>query len=131
MLLKRKPKYWAKNLSAILQAKIDPLMNKVEVHEYQKDPLNLIYPMYLNSPSFSYQWASLSHVFTSYPDPTINSKLHLPIDGFFQYFPLAPTLKLGEVSIWNKNLSRMCNWRGRSRGKLKRKWCRWLWVYNL
>ena len=106
MLSKRKSKYSAKNLSAALQAKIDPLVNKVGVHKYQKDPLNLIYPMYLNPPSFSYQRASWSHVFTSYTDPAISSKLHLPIDGFFQYLSYAPkllsTLKLGEVNVWAK-----------------------------
>jgi len=95
-----------------LQAEIDPLMNKVGVHEYQKDHLSLIYPMYLNPPSSSYQWASRSHVFTSYPYLAINSKLHLPINGFFQYFSYAPkllsTFRLGEVSVWTKNLSKMC-----------------------
>ena len=113
-----------KNLFAALQAKIDPLVNKVGVHKYPKDPPSLIYSMYLNPPNSSYQQASLSHVFTSYLDPAICSKLHLLIDGFFQYFPHAPklhsALRLGEVSVWVKNLSRMCTWRGRSRGKLKR-----------
>ena len=112
-----------KNLSAVLQADIDPLVNKVEVHEYQKDPSSLIYPMYLNPPSSSYQQASRSYVFTSYSDLTIGSKLHLPINDFFQCFSYAPklllTLKLGEVSVWVKNLSRICKWKGKSRGKLK------------
>ena len=78
--------------------------------------------MYLNPPSSSYQQTSLSYVFTSYLNPAISSKLHPPINGFFQCFPHAPkllsTLRLGEVSAWAKNLSRICNWRGRSRGKL-------------
>ena len=47
MLLK-KLKYLAKNLSAALQADIDPLVNKFGVHEYQKYLLSLIYTMYLN-----------------------------------------------------------------------------------
>ena len=121
---KKKPKYLVKNLSAALQAKINPLVNKVRVHKYLKDPPKLIYPKYLNPPSSSYQQASPSHVFTSYLDPAISSKLYLLIDGFFQYFPHEPKLhsafRLGEVSVWTKNLSRMCNWRGRSRGKHKR-----------
>ena len=83
MLSKRKPKYSAKNLSVALQAEIDPLVNKVGIHKYQKDPQSLIYPMYFNPPSSSYQWVSRSHVFTSYPDPAISSKLHLPINDFF------------------------------------------------
>ena len=124
MLSKRKPKHLVKNLSAALQAKIDPLVNKVGVHKYPKDPPSLIYSMYLNPPSSSYQQASPSHVFTSYLNLAISSKLYLLIDGFFQYFPHEPklhsTFRLSEVSVWTKNLSRMCNWRGRSRGKLKR-----------
>ena len=122
MLSKRKPKYLVKNLSVALQSEIDPLVNKVRVHEYQKVPPSLIYPMYLNPPSSSYQRASWSYVFTSYPDPTISSKLHPPLKGFFQCFPYAPkllsTLSLGEVSVWAKNLSRICRWRGRSKRKL-------------
>ena len=124
MLSKWKPKYSVKNLSATLQAEIDPLVNKVRVHKYQKHPPSLIYPMYLNPSSSNYQRASPSYIFTSYLDPAISSKLYLLIDGFFQYFPHEPKLhsafRLGEVSVWAKNLSRMCNWRGRSRGKLKR-----------
>ena len=104
-------------------SRIDSLVNKVKVQGYQKDPQSLIYPMYLNPSSSSYQRASPSHVFISYPDPVISTKLHPPIDGFLQYFPHTPkllsTLRLSEVSIWVKNLSRICNWRGRSRGKLR------------
>ena len=123
MLSKRKLKYSAKNLSAALQAKINPLVNKVGVHEYQKDPPSLIYLMYLNPPSSSYQRALQSLVFTSYPDPVISSKLHPPIDYFFQCFPHVPklhlVLRLGEVSVWAKNVSRICNCRGRCKGKLR------------
>ena len=53
-------------------SQIDPLVNKVGVQGYKKDP-----------PSSSYQQASLSYVFTSYLDLTISSKLHLSIYGFF------------------------------------------------
>ena len=78
--------------------------------------------MYLNPQSSNYQRASWSHVFTSYPDPAVSSKLHLPMNDFFQCFPHAPkllsTLKLDEVSVWAKNLSMMCRWRGKSREKL-------------
>ena len=108
-----------KNLFAAFQAKIDPLVNKVRVHKYQKVPPILIYPMYLNPPSSSYQRVSWSHVFTSYLDPAINSKLHLPLNSFFQCFPHAPKLlsilRMDEVSVWAKNRSRMCRLRGRSR----------------
>ena len=123
MLSKRKPKYLVKNLSVALQSKIDPLVHKVRVHEYQKVSPSLIYPMYLNPPSSSYQRASPGHVFTSYLDSIVSSKLHLPINGFFQCFPHAPklpsTLRLGEVSVWAKNLYMICNWRGRKKGKLR------------
>ena len=44
MLLKRKPKYTAKNLYAALQAEIALLVNKIGVHEYQKDYPRIIYP---------------------------------------------------------------------------------------
>ena len=101
----------------------DPLVNKVGVQGYQKDSPSLIYPMYLNLPSYSSQQTSPSHVFTSYLDPAICSKLHPPTNGFFQCFPHTPkllsTLRLGKVSVWAKNLSKICNWRGRSRGKLR------------
>ena len=104
-------------------SQIDPLANKVGVQRYQKDPPSLIYQMYLNPSSSSYQRTSSSHVFTSYLDLIISSKLHPPINGFFQCFPHTPkllsTLRLGEISVWAKNLSRICNWRGRSRGKLR------------
>ena len=78
--------------------------------------------MYLNPSSSSSQRTLTSLVFTTYLDPTISSKLHPPINGFFQYFSHAPkllsTLKL-EVSVQDKNLSRICNWKGKSRGKLR------------
>ena len=80
--------------------------------------------MYQNPPSSSYQQASWSHVFTSYPNPAISSKLHPSVNGFFQCFSYAPkllsTLILGEVSVQAKNLSRICKWRDRSRGNLQR-----------
>ena len=94
-------------------SQIDPLANKVGVQRYQKDPPSLIYQMYLNPSSSSYQRTSSSHVFTSYLDLIISSKLHPPINGFFQCFPHTPkllsTLRLGEISVWAKNLSRICN----------------------
>ena len=49
------------------------------------------------------------------------TQLHLPLNGSFQCFLKAPkldsTLRLGVVSVWVKNLSRMQRQRGRSRGK--------------
>ena len=101
----------AKNLSTAFQAKINPLVNKIGVHKYQKDSRSLIYPMYLKPPSSNYQRASQNHVFISYLDHAVSSKLHLPINSLFQCFPHAPkllsTLRLGEVSVWAKNLSMM------------------------
>ena len=118
MLSKRKPKYSAKNLSTAFQVKIDPLVNKVGIHEQRRDPPSLIYSMYLNPPSSCYERASRSHVFTSCPDPAISYKLHPPLNGFFQCFPCAPkllsTLRMCEVCVWTKNLSRMYRWRSRS-----------------
>ena len=96
-----------------LPSRIDPLVNKVGVQGYQKNPSSLIYPMYLNPPSSSHQRTSPSYVFTRCLDPAISSKLHLLISGFFQCFLHAPkllsTLRLSEVSFWAKNLSRICN----------------------
>ena len=101
----------------------DPLVNKFGVQRYQKDPPSLIYPTYLNPPSSSSKQTSPNLIFTSYPDPAISSKLHSPINGFFQCLPHTPklisTLRLGKVSVWTKNHSRICNWRGRSREKLR------------
>ena len=81
----------------------DPLVSKVGVQGYQKDPPSLIYLIYLNPPSSSSQRTSPSLVFTSFPDPALSSKLHLPINGFFQYFSDTPklllTLRLGEVNV--------------------------------
>ena len=113
-----------------------PSMLKWSTSEYswstrisKKNPSSLIYPMYLNPLSSSFQWTSPSHIFTSFLDPAISSKLHLPINGFFQCFSQAPkqltTLRLGEVCVWAKNLLRIWNWRDKSRGKL-RLMCRWL-----
>ena len=120
MLSKRKLKYLVKSLTTALQAEIDPLVNKVRVYEYQKNPPSLIYLIYLNPQSFSSQQASRSYVFTSYLNPS--SKSHPPIYGFFQCFSYTPKLlsipRIGEVSVWAKNLLRMCKWKGRSRGKL-------------
>ena len=70
-----------------LPSRIDPLVNKVGVQGYQKNPSSLIYPMYLNPLSSNFQWTSPSHIFTSYLDPAISSKLHLLVNGFLQYFP--------------------------------------------
>ena len=101
----------------------DPLVNKFGVQRYQKDPPSLIYPTYLNPPSSSSKRTSPNLIFTSYSDLVISSKLHPPITGLFQCLPHSPklisTLRLGKVSVWAKNLSRICNWRGRSKEKLR------------
>ena len=69
MLSKWKPKYSTKNLSVTLQTKIDQLVNGV--HEYQKDPPNLIYLMYLSPLNSSFKQTSRNLVFISYPNPAI------------------------------------------------------------
>ena len=79
--------------------------------------------MYLNPLSSCYQQDSWSHVFTSCSNPTISSKLHPSLNGFFQCFLYAPkllsTLRMGEVSIQAKNLLRMCRQRSRSKGNFR------------
>ena len=91
--------------------------------KYMNKEETLIYQMYLNPSSSCYQQVLRSHVFTSCPDPAISSKLHPPLNGFFQCFPYAPkllsTLRIGEVSVWVKNLSRKWKWRGRSKGNFR------------
>ena len=51
VLLKRKTeRTWRKNLYVTFQAGIDPLLNKLEFKDNQRNPLSLIYPKYLRSP---------------------------------------------------------------------------------
>ena len=49
------------------------------------------------------------------------ARLHPPKLGFFQYFPATPkpylTIRIGVVSVWAINLSRIWKWRGWSWGK--------------
>ena len=49
------------------------------------------------------------------------ARLHLPKLGFFRFFLAAPkphlTLRMGVVSVWAINLSKIWKWRGRSWGK--------------
>ena len=62
--------------------------------------------MYLNPPSSSSQRTSVSLFFTSYLNLAISFKLHPLNNDFVQYIPHAPkqlsTLRLGEVSVWDK-----------------------------
>ena len=54
----------------------------VVIHELARDLSSLIYPMYL-SPSSSYSnKISRNRVLSSFPDPIINSMLHLPSLAF-------------------------------------------------
>ena len=84
-----------------------------------KGPPSLVYPLYLSPPSSCYQLVSRNLVFSSFPESRNSARLHPPMIGFFQYFPVARkphfTLRLGVVSVWAFNLSRIWIWRGRSR----------------
>ena len=122
-VIEEKTEVFSENSLCSPPSQNDLLVNKFGVQEYQKDPPSLIYPMYLNPPSSSSKQISPNLVFTSYPNPAISFKLHLPINGLFQCLPHTPkllsTLRLGKLSVWVKNLSRICNWRGSSREKLR------------
>ena len=78
-----------------------------------KDPSSLIYPTYLSPPSSYYLLASRKLVFSSFPKSHNSARLHLPnlMNGSFQCFLAAPkshlTLKLGVVSVWAINFSRI------------------------
>ena len=50
----------------------------VGIHGLARDPLSLIYPLYLSPPSSYSNKASRNRVFSSSPDPTTSSMLHLP-----------------------------------------------------
>ena len=72
-VIEEQTKVLGEKLLCGLPSQKDLLVNKVGVQRYQKDPLSLIYPLYLNPPSSSSQWTSPSLVFTSYLDPVISS----------------------------------------------------------
>ena len=50
----------------------------IGIHELARDPLNLIYPMYLNPLSSYSNKASRNHVLSNSPNPATSSMLHLP-----------------------------------------------------
>ena len=50
----------------------------VGIRKLARDPLSLIYPMYLSPPSSYSNKASWNRVLSSSPDPTTSSMLHLP-----------------------------------------------------
>ena len=120
MLSKRKLKNSEKNLSTTLQVEINPLVNKLEYMNNKRfskpsqphvlEPFKLLLPMgFLES--YLHQLSRSRNL----------AQFHLPLNGSFQCFPKASkldsTLRLGEISVWVKNLSRMQRWRDRSRGK--------------
>ena len=103
---------WRKNLFAALQAKNDPLMNKLEYKDNQKDPSCLIYSKSLSPPSSSYQQTSPNLVFTSFPDlaipPDCTAKPHQLDLAKIQCFAISKTtlytlngcgLCLGKISF--------------------------------
>ena len=65
--------FGVKNLSEALLAENNPLVNKLKYKDNQRDPLGLISPLYLGSPSFYYQQTTWSVVFTSFLDPKYHS----------------------------------------------------------
>ena len=50
----------------------------VGIHGLAREPLSLIYPLYLSPPSSYSNKASRNHVLSSSPDPATSSMLHLP-----------------------------------------------------
>ena len=50
----------------------------VEILGLVRDPLSLIYPLYLSPPTSYSNKASWNRVLSSSPDPAISSMLHLP-----------------------------------------------------
>ena len=50
----------------------------VRIHGLARDPLSLIYPMYLNPLNSYSNKATRNHVLSSSPDPATSSMLHLP-----------------------------------------------------
>ena len=50
----------------------------VGIHGLARDPLSLIYPMYLSPPSSYSKKASQNHVLSSSMDPATSSMLHQP-----------------------------------------------------
>ena len=65
----------------------DPLVNKAGIQRYQKDPPNLIYPLYLNPLSSSSQWTFRNFVFTSYSNPANRPIASPSFTGFFWQIP--------------------------------------------
>ena len=118
--LGEKPKNSAKNFSTTFQVEIGPLVNKLEyMNNKRPSKLSLsqvLEPSKLLLPTDFLEFC-LHQLFGSHN----STQLHLSLNGSFQYFPKAPkldsTLKLGEVSVWAKNLLRMQRWRDRSREK--------------
>ena len=50
----------------------------VGIHGLARNPLSLIYPMYLNPPSSYTNKVSQNHVLSNSPDPATSSMLNLP-----------------------------------------------------
>lgn len=94
VLLKRKiKKTRRKNLSTVLQAKNNLLMNELEYNNTNRHS-NLSYSMYLSPLNSSYQWTFRILVFTSFLDPATRpvASPHLTNKNFGQalMFPNGP-----------------------------------------
>ena len=50
----------------------------VGIHGLAREPLSLIYPLYLSPPNSYSNKASQNHVLSNSPDPATSSMLHLP-----------------------------------------------------
>ena len=74
-----------------------------------RDPLSLIYPLYLSPPSSYSNKASQNPVLSNSPNPEINPIASTNPWLLFQCFPATPNLHLtfsdGVVSVWANNLS--------------------------
>ena len=117
---------WRKTSPPPSKRSIDPLENKLEYMNNKKpskpslpnvlEPSKLLLPTGFSEPCLLGTLSSLA-----FSNPAIQPDCIRQVNGSFQCFLAAPkphfTLKLGVVSVWAINLSRIWIWRGRSRGK--------------
>ena len=110
------------------QSRNDPLVNKLEYKDNQKDPRRLIYPKHLSRISSSYQWTSRSLVFTiiSFPNtaipPDCTAKPYRFILAKTQWFSSSKTLStfwMGVNCVWVQSLFNVWQWERGSRRDYK------------